>query len=366
MKVTLIKEVFLKAAALAAQAVSLRPSLPVLGNFLFIAEAGELEITATNLENTLIYKIPAKVLEKGRVTVPARTVTDFCQAVSSEQITIEVQKETLQVRGGKENASIPTIDASEFPSISQFKTENAVSVNKSKLLESISQVAFSTAPEEGRPVLTGVLMVADSKQVTQVATDGYRLAKKQFAGRGELKAVVPSRVLRESSKALAEQDDENVSISANKENNQIRLETKNLIIFSRLIEGDYPDYEQIIPSSFICEIIVNTKELVDAVKAASLFAKDVGSVVRLSISKGKLEVSASTSQVGEAKIDLDVKQKKDDLKVAFNSHFLLESLSAIKSKDTALYFSGPTSSALLKGVDDETLLYVVMPVRAQS
>jgi DNA polymerase-3 subunit beta len=366
MKILLVKETLLKALSLTAQSISLRPSLPVLGNFLLTAHLGELEITATNLETAFVYKIPAKVSEKGTITAPARVLTDFCQAVRGDRVNLEAQKETLQMKSDNANASVPTINASEFPSLDQFQAEKPININKETFLEGVSQVALSAAPEEGRPVLTGVLMVADGGKIIQVTTDGYRLAKKELAGKGELRVIIPSRVLRESAKALAEQDDESVNFAVNKENNQIRLETKNLTVFSRLLEGDYPNYEQIIPNSFICEIIVDTKELIDSVKAASLFAKDIGNVVRLAISKGSLEVSASTAQVGEAKIVLSVKQKRDDIKTAFNSRFLLESLGTIKNKQTAVFFSGHTSAALLKGAEDATLLHVVMPVRAQS
>jgi DNA polymerase-3 subunit beta len=366
MKITLVKDTFLRAAALTGQAVGPRPSLPVLNNFLLSAQSGVLELSATNLESTIVYKIPSKVVEKGQTTVSARTLIDFCQSAGGDQILLEEEKENIRVESEKASALIPTINASEFPTTKQFKTEQTTALSKKGFLEGAAQVALCAAPEEGRPILTGVLIEGDGKQMTEVATDGYRLAKKEISGGGELNVVVPARALKEAAKAIAEQEDDNVRVSSNNENNQIKFETKNLTVLSRLLEGDYPNYEQIIPNSFVCEAVVDTKTLIDSIKTASLFAKDVGNVVRFDVAKNKMNIYASTAQVGEAKVELSIKQGRGDLKTAFNSRFLLESLGALNSKQTAVRFSGPTSAALLEGVGDKSLLHIVMPVRAQS
>ena len=157
-----------------------------------------------------------------------------------------------------------------------------------------------------------------------------------------------------------------MEISTDKEKNQARLATRDLTITSRLLEGAYPNYEQIIPSTFVAEVVADTKELAEAIKLTALFARDVGNVVRFEVSDKNISLKASTAQVGEASAELAARLTGEKVKIAFNSRFLLECLSAIKSKETSLSFSGTTSATLLRGSQDTSLIYVVMPVRVQS
>jgi len=366
MRITVVRETFLKSASLVAQAINPRSNLPVLGNFLLTAQRGFLEITATDLETTITNKIPVKVEEDGKVTTPAKILIDFCQAAGGEQTNLIDEKDSLLVKAGKAEASLPTISSAEFPSVAEFETGVSLEIDKAWLLEGIAAVSFSASPEEGRPVLTGVLLSASGDRLDLVATDGYRLAKKELKVKGTLEAIVSARALQEGAKALTEQDDDMAEISINKEKNQARLKTRDLTIISRLLEGSYPNYEQIIPASFVAEVTTNTKELAEAIKLASLFAREVGNVVRLEVADRTINVSASTAQVGEAKTVVAAALAGEGLKIAFNARFLSECLAAIKSKETHISFSGASSAVLLRGTEDTSLMYVVMPVRIQS
>ncbi len=366
MNILLLKESFLKASALTSQVINPRPSLPILGTFLLNAEPGYLEITATNLETTIKYKIPVKVIEKGNAAVPARALIEFCQAINSEKVGLVVEKEKALLSCENANAAIPTMIASEFPSIDKFEQPAKFIIKREKLLEAVSQVAFSAAPEEGRPILTGVLITEEDGRVKFVATDGYRLSVKETHLRGEIKLVLPSRALREASKAVAEQEDDEVTMAVNKDKNLARLETKNLIVTSRILEGEYPDYKQIIPNAFITELVINTKEFLDSVKLAALFAKDIGNVIKLNIKENAVLVSASTAQVGEASAQIRIKHKGEEIKTAFNSRFILDALATIKGQETVMKFSGVTSASIIKGVGEESLTHIVMPVRIQT
>ena len=366
MKVIFIRDTFLRAGVLVAQVINPRPNLPVLGNFLLTANTGSLEITATNLDTTIVHKIPVRVLLKGSTTVPARTLLDFCQALETKQVELTDHKETLEVTAERIKAKLTTIDPSEFPKISRPEGTKLAAIKKQTLLEGIAQVSLSAAPEEGRPILTGVSMSGEKNKLVLAATDGYRLSKKESKIDGTLNAVIPARALREAAKAIADQEDDSVEVAVDKEKNQAILKTRNLTMITRLLEGDFPNYEQIMPDSFVCEAIINTKELVDGIKLAALFAKDVGNVVRMTIEGAELDISASTVQVGEAQTRLRPKKITGNVKAAFNSRFLLEALATIKEKDTSMQFSGPTSAALLKGHGDQSLVHVVMPVRPQG
>jgi DNA polymerase-3 subunit beta len=366
MKLVVLKENFLRAASLVIQTINLRPSLPVLSNFLLQTRTGMLEITGTNLETTITHTIPVKVQNQGEITIPARTLLDFCQGNPAEQHTFKMEKGELVVSGGEAVAKIPTIDPKEFPTTGKFVAQNTLSISKPEFLKAVVQTAFCAAPEEGRPVLTGTLLVSEGEKVSFVATDGYRLAKKEQRSNENLRALIPARALRECAKAVGDQKEDEVKISVNKDNNQVKIGMKNLSVFSRLLDGEYPNYEQIIPDSFASEVVVKTKDLIDSIKLASLFARDVGNVVRLHFEEKSIMVRASAAQVGEAETSVPAKTSGDKLALAFNSRFLLEPLAAIDSRDTKLSLSGRTSAVLIQGLEEKDLIYIVMPVRTQS
>jgi len=366
MKFISTKENFLKAVSLAGQVINPRPNLPILGNFLLQAKTGALEITATNLETTLSIRVPVKVEDAGETTVPARILIDLCQVADAERVSLSTEKDRLLVKIGTASAALPTMSAAEFPPIAEFTSGNSLEIERSRWLEIISEVAFCAAPEGGRPILSGVLLQAGGGNLNLVATDGYRLAKKEIKAKGPLEAIIPSRSLQEGAKALGVQEDETVEISTDRGKNQLRFQTRDLTLTSRLLDGDYPKYEQIMPTSFVAQIKSSTKELAEAIKLTSLFAREVGNVVRLEVQDAALKVSASTSQVGEAETTVAAAVEGEKMKIAFNSRFFLESLVAIKGGEVSLSLSGATSAALIRGVGDQSLVYLVMPVRIQS
>jgi len=366
MKVVSTKENFLKAISLAGQIIKPRPNLPILGNFLLQAKNGVLEITATDLETTLNIRVPVKTEMSGETTAPGRILVDLCQAAEAERVLLSTEKDRLLVKLGTTNASLPTIGASEFPHPGKFESGDSLEIEKNQWLEFFSEVAFCTAPEGGRPVLSGVLLQADKGSLNLVATDGYRLAKKEVKIKGTIKAIIPGRTLQEAAKAIAAQEDEMLEIGTDVGKNQLRFKTRDLTITSRLLEGDYPNYDQIMPNSFVTQISTRTKELTDAVKLAALFAREVGNVVRLESEDKAVKVCASTAQVGEAETSIAASIEGDKIKIAFNSRFFLESLAAIKANEVSLSLSGPTSAALIRGIGDQSLVYLIMPVRIQG
>lgn len=366
MHFTVLRENFLKSAALVGQAINQRPNLPVLGNFLFEVGPNKLSITATDLQTTIKATLPVKSVKTGRTTVPARMLIDFCQGAPTEKIECRKEKDSFIVVSGSARATIPTINEEEFPSTGEFQAATKFTMSTKKFAESVAHTIICAAPEDGRPILTGVLFESVGKKLNMVATDGYRLARKELNSEEQMQVVIPARALREAAKAAAEQEDSDLKISINKENNQVWIEMDNFSLFSRLLDGSYPNYEQIIPTSFVAEVQVSTKELIDAIKLTALFARDVGSVVKLSVGPKEIVVNASTAQIGEAQTSIPAQCKGDKVQIAFNSRFLLDLLGALKSKETTLFLSGLTSAALIKGLDENDLIYIVMPVRTQG
>lgn len=366
MKITILREALLKSVSLVGQVVSPRPNLPILGNFLLEGKTGHLQMTATNLETTIEQHLPVKIEGETKLCVPARILIDLCQAATGEKLILEAEKENLRIKTGTTEASIPTISSSEFPSLSNFVIDNTLTIDKNLWLEAVSSVAFCATPEGGRPILSGVLLKVGDSTANLVATDGYRLAKKEMKMKGSAQAVIPARSLTESNKALEAQEDESLEVSTDKDKNQVRLKTKDLTVTTRLLEGEYPNYEQIVPTTFVGQFSCVTKELMDAIKLTSLFAREVGNVVRLEVGDKNLKVGASTAQVGEAQTNVQVSSEGEKINIAFNSRFLLEALAALKSKEALLSFSGTTSASLIRGPEDKSIVYLVMPVRVQS
>ena len=366
MHFTVLKENLLNKAALVGQVINPRPTLPVLSNFLLEADSNRLSITGTDLQTTIKVTLPVKVIKPGKTTVPARTLIDFCQGAPTEKIECKKEKDSFIIVAGSAKATILTISEEEFPSTGEFQDGAVFTMDTKKFVESVAQTTVCAAPEEGRPILTGVLFESDGKKMNIVATDGFRLAKKELKSQEQMQTIIPARALREAAKAAAEQEDTSLKISVNKESNQIRVEMDNFSLFSRLLDGSYPNYDQIIPTSFVAEVLVNTKELIDAIKLTALFARDVGSVVKLSIGSKEIVVNASTAQIGEARTSIPAKIKGEKVKIAFNSRFLLDLLGVLKSKEVSLFLSGLTTAALIRGKGEDDLIYIVMPVRTQG
>ncbi len=355
----------LKALALSVQVISQRPNIPVLANFLLEAKAGRLEITATNLETTIVYSLPVSVEKEGKATIPARLLVEYCQMSSSEKIILEADEEKATLTADNSKANLATISPTEFPTIGSFEERDSFEVLRKDFLDGVSAVVFCASPEEGRPVLTGVLLRGEGKKLNLVATDGYRLARKEIGVEMGIDVLIPAKPLQEAVKGFSEEEDETLILATDRQKNQVKLSTKNLSIISRLLEGSYPNFEQIIPKNFVSTLVFDKKELSDGIKLTALLAKDVGNVVRLQSSGEAVFLKAATSQIGEAETQLSVKPEGEPIEVAFNSRFLLDALNILKGEKVVMSLSGNTSAATMQG-DDKNLLYVVMPVRVQS
>ena len=360
------KDELLKGFGVVVGSLPQKPNLPILNNFLLEATKGRLKVIATDLDSTTAYEIPVKVEKEGRTTIPGRLVVGFCQAATSDKISVEVVGEKATVRTGNAEAKLQTISPDEFPPTTDFVVGEEATTSKASFSKAIPEVCVCASPEGGRPILTGVVVKPHDKGLELVATDGYRLARKRIRSVGYIDGVVPSRALLEISKALAAEDDEEVTLAVNKEINQVQTRAARLEITTRLLEGDYPNYEQIIPQNYSTEISADTKDLIDALKQTAILSRDLGNVVGLEIRGGKLSILANTAEVGEARAEVAAKTTGEDIKTAFNSKFLLDSLSVVKTGSVVIKFSGSTSAALVQGVGTEDLIHLVMPVRTQG
>lgn len=373
MKIQILQENLNKGLTNASRSISSKTQLPILANVLLRTDKSRLQISATNLETGISLWLGAKVEEEGEITIPAKILTEIVASLPAGKIDLDVKGNTLKIEAEGYSANLNGISALEFPKLPVYLPENLFSLPADKLLEAINQVSFAAATDEGRPVLTGVLVRIEGKNLSLAATDGYRLSLKTIvlenAVKDNLSLLLPAKTLMEVARIIAEGkggDQSLVQMGFTQEQNQVVFVFPELELFSRVIEGDFPPYEEIIPQNFTTKAVIDKEDFARAVKVVSIFARDSANIVKLKISNGSLEMSANSPQVGENKNSLEVKTEGDENEIAFNYRFLQGFLNAVSSSEVALEMSGPLTSGVFKTLDDDSFLHIIMPVRLQT
>ena len=356
---------------MASKIVGSRPTLPVLNNVLLKTDKGGVLISSTNLELSVSAFVGAKVEIEGGITVPAKLLAEFINSIPDEKISLELKDSRLEVTGTNYSAAFNTIDMDEFPEPPAMKGEDKVLIPVSVLRDTIQQVALAAATDEARPVITGVLMVIDGKNFTLAAADGYRLAEQKVvlaedSTKSNLRLIVPARGLHELHRLLSDAGDKDF-VEVSFDENQALFKYKDIQLTSRLLAGQFPDYQQIIPKKFASVISVDRTELAQAVKTAAIFAKDSASVIFLSADPAKktLELKASTSQVGENNIAVAAEITGPGGTIAFNARYVSDMLSVCSSRKIDLKINDALSPGVLTPQSDlgSAYTYVIMPIR---
>ncbi len=367
MKVTLLKENLSKGLNIISRIVSTRGSLEVLGNILIKTEKGRVCLSATNLEVGINYRLGAKVDSEGAITVPARLFSEFINSLPNEKITLELNGDTLISKSENYESNIKGISADEFPLIPEIKTGKVMDIKSSDLRKAILLAAFAAAIDDSRPVLAGVYLKVDGSKVTLAATDSYRLAEKVVNVKsGKTKKeelILPAKTLLELARILGEfKEDLNVGVYLS--DNQILFETDGLDFISRLIEGQFPNYRQIIPESSDTKTIVPKEELLTAVKIASLFARENANNIKVSMkSKGVLEVDSGGSQVGQNKAKIKAHVEGKDGEASFNGKYIIDVLNNLSAKEVSFEISGKLNPGIIRTPNDKGYIYIIMPLR---
>lgn len=368
MKLTILQQDLIGPLQAVARSCGVKPSLPVLANILLQTDQGRLKLSATNLELGVIKKVKATISEEGEITVPARTFTEVISSLSGESLEIESSGEQLKVSTAKFNATLNGISATEFPAI-PLASENSILVKADLIHKSLPEISFAAATDEGRPVLTGILTEIKDKTFELVATDGFRLAHKKIdleQSNTSFRSIIPRRTFEEVVKLIAEDlpVDGQIEVSTSESQNQIIFKVGQTEVSSRLIEGQFPNWEKIIPTTSVCRATLERSELVKATKLASVFARgEAANIIKLNLSAGKLIITSEARELGTQETTLSGEIEGEDLTVAFNSKFLTEALANCSSSQILMEFSGNLSAALIKPVGEVGLEYVIMPVR---
>ncbi|HRY59963.1 MAG TPA: DNA polymerase III subunit beta [Patescibacteria group bacterium] len=373
MKVTCVQENLNKALIHSSRIISVRSSLPILDNILVSTDQGRLKISATDLELGINYWIGAKIEKDGSIAIPSRLITEFISNIKEDKINISVDNNNVLIEGEKYNATIKGVNAEDFPSIPDISEEYTFTVTSRDLMNAINQVAFAAAADNTRPILSGIFFKIEKDILKIVATDSYRLAEEKVKITKNEKTnksfIVPTRTINEVGKILKDAG-EKVDISYDE--NQILFNFGSIHLVSRLIDGQYPNYEQIIPAEFENEVIVDKQELFNVCKVASLFARESANSIKVNVSfekgkekdeKGILSIIGQGVQVGESVSKIPVKSKGKEIEVSFNAKYILDVLSAIPEKNVEIKFSGANSAGLIKGEGKNDYLYIIMPLR---
>lgn len=374
MKVTVLQENLARGLGTVSKAVSPRSTLPVLANILIATDEGRLRLSATNLEMGITCWISARIDEEGSTTVPARTFADLVGTLPGDQVLLKLDPstQTLNVRGGTSTNDIKCIDSQEFPPMPVPDFEGAVQINVGDFREMIHQVAFAASSDEARPVLMGVLVQVDKDKLTMAAADGFRLSVRKAVlstpAPNPVSAIVPAQALKELARVAGE-GEEPIYMVLPKGRGQVVFRVKDVEVVSQLIDGTFPDYQQIIPRSYKSRTLVSTSSLLKACKQAEIFAREGSNVARFNIksAQGELqpsevEISATSEETGKNETIVEATVDGGGLLIAFNVKFLREALEVIRTPNVALETSAPNAPGVVKPVGDDQFLHVIMPM----
>jgi len=374
MKVTVLQENLAHGLGIVSRAVSPRSTLPVLSNILVASDEGRLRLSATNLELGITCWITARIEQEGSTTVPARTFSDLVNTLPGDQVllSLDTKTQTLNVRGGTSTNDIKCIDAQEFPPLPVPDLDGAVQLNVADFREMIQQVAFAASTDEARPVLMGVLIQVDKDKLTMAAADGFRLSVRKAIlsspAAAPLTAIVPAKALTELAR-VASDGEEPIYMIVPKGRGQVIFRVKDVEVVSQLIDGTFPDYQQIIPRKYTSRTLVSTASLVKACKQAEIFAREGSNVARLNIKSAngelqpsEVEISATSEETGKNETIVEATVDGSGVLIAFNVKFLREALEVIKTPNVALETSAANAPGVVRPVGDEQFLHVIMPM----
>ncbi len=372
MKLTCSPEALSHALQVVSRAVSPRTTLPILNNVLLETSPEGLKLTATNLEIGIVNHVKAEIAAEGSVTLPAKILTEFVAQLHDAKLDMQLDTatQTLTVKCGPyHDVKIKGIGANEFPPLPAREEGLKLVIAQADLLPAIEQTVVAASSDDGRPVLTGVLTQLDGENLTLAATDGHRLAVKviKATSEGEVgedganSVIIPARALTELSRVL--KGDGTVEMWLGRSRNHVFFTVPGVEVMSRLIEGTYPNYSQVIPEQSNTTITVSTKDLHERTKGVSIFARDSANVVRIKTEAGEIAISANTSEVGSSEASVSAEIEGADIQIAFNSRYLLDVLALIGSDKVAMGFNGPLSPGVVKPAGKDDYTYVIMPVR---
>jgi DNA polymerase III subunit beta len=378
MNVSVMQENLSRGLQTVSRAVSSRATLPVLANVLLKTENAGLKLTATNLEIGISCWVPGKVEAEGEITVPARLITDLVASLPNQRIdlVLTAKDRTLKVTCGGSRSSIRGIEADEFPVVAAIGEAPTTTVSSRALRDALGEVVFAAATDESRPILTGVLTRLVGETMTLAAADNYRIAVRSLPMAGavgaELAIVVPARSYAELMRILPDSDDP-IEVTVTPNRSQVLFHAEGTDLVSRLIEGQFPNYEPVVPrqDAWTARAVVGREAFLASTRRASIFARDSANIVKVEVggegSDGAgIAVTAHAADIGDNADQLEATVEGSATTIAFNARYLIDVLAALGADEAALELSGPLAPGVIRGVGKEDYVHVIMPVRTAS
>lgn len=366
MKLSCTQENLQQGLSIVGRTVSSDNALPVLSNVLLKTKKGSLQLSATDLEIGVTCIVRCKVEEEGSITIPARLLTEYITSLPEGNVEIELKKNNLHLSLGEYKANIKGVDAEEFPLIPRVKQEPQIEVSAEALREAILRVVFAATPDESRPEIAGVLMSQKKDKLVLVATDSYRLAEKkirdaEFASKIE-DIILPAKTLQELARAF---EGVTGAVKIAIAENQALFSANGIELVSRLVEGQYPDYKQIIPTSHQTSVIADSKELLKATQITSLFSRTGANDIKIEFlpDKNELVLKAISDQIGDnvSRIKAKITGKKGS--IVFNYRYLIDGISNMGNGNVVFEIGMESSPSLLKPEEATDYVYVIMPIK---
>ena len=376
MKVTCTQEAFSRGLSVVGRAVATRSTLPITSHVLITTEDnGRLRLSATNLEITMNYWIDAEIAEPGAAAVPARLLTDFVNTLPPDRISLELaaRSRQLKVECARNEAQISGLDAEDFPPTPVVHDGIEVQLEAKGLRQAIAQTVFAAATDDSRPVLTGVDTKFEDGLLTLAASDGFRLSVYKLSLPASVDAteiVVPARAFSELNRLLAEEEDA-VMLRTNAAKTQVLFKLANAEMVAQLIQGTFPNFNQLIPASSSSRAVAEVGEFLRETRTASVFARDGSGIVRLvvtpgeGVTPGKIVISARAEEVGDNEGEIDAAVEGEGVKIAFNGKYLQDVLQALETGQLAMETTGPSSQGVFKTLGDDNYVHVIMPMFVQ-
>ncbi len=366
MKISLDRDVLFSQLQTVSRVASTRSAIQALsGVQLNVSDAG-CELRATDMDVGLQVPLEAEVAREGTVVLPARLMLDVVRSLPAKTVTLELRsaEQDVELTAGNATFHIRTLRAEDFPPFPEPDSESAVQLPAAAFVATATKVAGSASRDETRPVLTGILVSASDRELRMVATDSYRLSVKETVLEAPLSAGfevnVPARALQELARLVGADQDEALSVSVRA--NQVLFTLGRTLLSSRLIDGQFPNYRQLLPETFEHELRISASELTDVVRRISLLAQK-NAPLRLAFSSGELTVSAQTPDVGEARESLPLAFEGEPLEIGFNPEFLRAGVEAIDDGDVVLKLISPLRPGLIESGDGSGFRYLIMPIR---
>ncbi|MGF1742637.1 DNA polymerase III subunit beta [Vibrio profundum] len=365
MKFTVERRYLIKPLQQVSGALGGRPTLPILANLLLSVSDGVLSMTATDLEIELISRVNLQdEFEAGSITVPSRKFLDICRGLPDDAvITFVLQGDRVQVRSGRSRFSLATLPANDFPNIEDWHNELEISLSQQDLRGVIEKTQFSMANQDVRYYLNGLLFEIEDSTLRAVATDGHRMAvaQTQLSGQFEKKQIiVPRKGVQELVKVL-DSPDQTVVLQVGSAN--IRAEVDQFVFTSKLVDGRFPDYRRVVPQSTTKTLLAGCDELKQAFSRAAILSNEKFRGVRVNLEAGEMRITASNPEQEEAEELLDVDFQGDAIEIGFNVSYVLDILNTLRCQQVTISMSEANASALLEDAQDDTAMYVVMPIR---